>query len=763
MRIACVGAGPGGLLLAGLLMRSGADHEVTVFERNAPDDTFGFGVVFSQETLDNIEAADPDTFAQIAARWRHWSAIDMYVDGRWLRSDGHQFAAMARTELLRILADRATDAGATLRYNAPVTSVGELCADYDLVVGADGVNSTVRGAFAEHLQPSIDRRLSKYVWYGTPKVFDVFTFLFVDTPHGLFQAHVYPYSDSRSTFIVETTPETWHRAGLDAGTRTPLPAGTSDEKGLAFCQQLFADHLDGSPLLGNNSRWLEFATVRNETWHSGNAVLLGDAAHTAHFSIGSGTKLAMEDAIALAGALAAHDDLAAALKEYEAERRPVVASMQRAAQTSLEWFEGVGRYRHLEPEQFCFQLLTRSQRVTYDNLRVRDPVFVAGLDRWRIRAERAGGLTVADGTPPMFYPYRLRDLQLPNRIVVSPMAQYSCDGDGIPNDWHMVHWGSRAVGGAGLVFTEMTCVSPEGRITPYCCGLWNDEQAAAFRRVVDFVHGQTAAKIGLQLGHAGRKGSTKSLWEGEDVPLDAGNWPLLAPSPLRYKDFSQIPRMMTRADMDAVIEQFVAAARRGADCGFDILELHYAHGYLMSSFLSPIANRRTDDYGGPLAARARFPLDVFDAVRAVWPQERPISVRISATDWVDGGFTGDDAVEFAGMLQRHGCDIVDVSTGQVLPEQAPAYGRLYQTPYADRIAQEVGIPTITVGAVSSVDDVNTIIMAGRADLCAIARPHLVDPYWTLNAALDLGYDGPGIHWPDQYLSGKTARRREQKP
>ena len=761
MRIACVGAGPGGLLLASMLRRSGAGHEVTVFERNSPEDTFGFGVVFSQETLDNIQAADPEGFDLIAAHWRRWSAIDVYVDGRWLRSDGHQFAAMARTELLRILADRATGAGATLRFRTPVTAIDALCADYDLVVGADGVNSSVRAAFAGQLQPTIDRRLSKYVWYGTPKVFDVFTFLFVDTPHGLFQAHVYPYSDDRSTFIVETTPETWRRAGLDTGMTHPV--GASDERSLAFCQRLFADHLDGQPLLGNNSRWLEFATVRNENWHSGNAVLLGDAAHTAHFTIGSGTKLAMEDAIALAGALATHDDLATALKEYEAERRPVVASMQRAAQTSLEWFEGVGRYRKLEPEQFCFQMLTRSQRVTYDNLRVRDPAFVAGLDRWRIRKERAAGLTVADGTPPMFYPYRLRGLHLANRIVVSPMAQYSCDGDGVPGDWHLVHWGSRAVGGAGLVFTEMTCVSPQGRITPYCCGLWNDDQATAFRRVVDFVHGRTAAKIGLQLGHAGRKGSTRSLWDGEDVPLETGNWPLLAPSPLRYKDFSQIPAEMTRADMVAVRAQFVSATRRGADCGFDVLELHYAHGYLMSSFLSPLANRRSDGYGGPLAHRARFPLEVFDAVRAAWPEDRPMSVRISATDWVDGGFTGDDAVEFATLLQEHGCDIVDVSTGQVLPEQQPAYGRLYQTPYADRITQEVGMPTITVGAVSSVDDVNTIIMAGRADLCAIARPHLVDPYWTLNAALDLGYDGPGITWPGQYLSGKTARRREQQP
>jgi anthraniloyl-CoA monooxygenase len=760
MRVACLGGGPAGLFTAIGLRKADPTIEVDVFERHTADETFGFGVVFSQETLDNIVAADPESFERIASRFRHWSAIDMDVMGYRERSDGHTFAARSRRELLGILSERAAGLGARLHFRHEVADPRALAADYDVLVGADGVNSAVRTALADRFRPAIDRRVSKYAWFATTRPFDVFTFLFVDSPYGLFWAHVYPFDQTTSTFIVETSPQTWQRAGLDKFAAVTRPPGETDTDSLRFCEELFADHLDGHPLLGNNSRWLEFPVVRNESWHAGNVVLAGDAAHTAHFSIGSGTKLALEDAISLSGALIREPDVTAAFQAYEAERRPLVASLQRAAQTSLEWFEGVQRYRGLAPEQFCFQLLTRSQRVTYDNLKLRDAAYVGRVDGWLAGRARAAGLDVADGTPPMFYPFRLRNLLLRNRIVVSPMAQYSAV-DGLPGDWHLVHLGSRAVGGAGLVFTEMTCVSPEGRITPGCPGLWNDEQAAAWRRVVDFVHANSPAAIGLQLGHAGRKGSTKLMWEGDTDPLDDGNWPLIAPSPLPYRPDSQVPKQMGPADFAAVLEDHVRAARYGADCGFDILELHFAHGYLASSFLSPLSNHRTDEYGGDLAGRARFPLEIFDAVRAVWPSDRPISVRISATDWVPGGFTGDDAVAFARMLAEHGCDIVDVSTGQTSIEARPAYGRLYQTPFADRIRQEVGIPTMTVGAVASVDDANTIIASGRADLAVLARPHLVDPYWTLNAALDQGYEGHP--WPVQYLSGKRARRREQHP
>jgi anthraniloyl-CoA monooxygenase len=559
----------------------------------------------------------------------------------------------------------------------------------------------------------------------------------VETPDGVFQAHAYPYDDRMSTFIVECNERVWRDAGLDSLAPGPLPPGVSDTASIERCAELFADALEGHQLMANNSKWIDFVTVRNTSWRAGNVVLLGDAAHTAHFSIGSGTKLAMEDAVALAWALRCHgEDVEGALASYEEERRPIVESTQRAAQASLEWFEGLGRYAGQERLQFAFNLLTRSRRVTYDNLRLRDPEFVAEVH--------------PDPRPPMFMPFSLRELQLPNRVVVSAMDMYSAV-DGTPGDFHLVHLGARALGGAGLVMTEMACVSPEGRITPGCAGMYTDEHVGAWKRIVDFAHEQANCAIGAQLGHSGRKGSTKLMWDGIDEPLPDGNWPLIAPSPLPYGPDNQVPREMSRADLDAVLEQFVAATRGAVAAGFDLLELHCAHGYLLSSFLSPLTNARDDEYGITLDGRARFPLEVFDACRAVWPEHKPMSVRISATDWVPGGFEADDAVRFARMLQEHGCDIVDVSSGQVSPDERPAFGRSYQTPFADRIRNEVGIPTIAVGAISSYDDVNTIIAAGRADLCALARPHLYDPHWTLHAAAEQGYTG--ARWPVQYQAG----------
>lgn len=757
MRVVSVGGGPGGLFSAILLRRAG--HEVTVHERNAADDTFGFGVVFSQETLDNIAAADPGSFARIAAEFRHWSAIDTDFLGVRERSDGHAFAALERKRLLAILGERARELGVDVRYRTEAPALADLRRDHDLVVASDGVHSPIRAALADRFATAVDRRSARYVWFATTRPFDCFTFLFVETPHGLFWAHVYPYDDERATFIVETDERTWHRAGLDAFAAVPRAPGENDEATLAFCERVFAAHLDGHPLIGNNSGWTRFAVVRNRTWSDGTVALVGDAAHTAHFSIGSGTKLAMEDAISLAAAVGREPDVPAALKAYEEERRPVVASLQRSAQTSLEWFEGAARYRHLPPEQFVFQLLTRSQRVTYDNLRLRDAGYVARLDRWLAGRTRAAGLDVADGTPPMFHPFRLRGLELANRIVVSPMAQYSAV-DGMPTDWHLVHLGGRAVGGAGLVMTEMTCTSPDARITPGCTGIWTDEQAAAWARIVDFVHAHTGARIGMQLGHAGRKGATKLMWEGADEPLEEGAWEIVGPSPLPYRPDSAVPREMTAADIAAVVADHVAAARRADAAGFDLLELHFAHGYLVSGFLSPLSNHRTDGYGGDLEGRARLALELLAAVRAAWPAAKPVSVRISATDWVDGGFTGDDAVALARMLGEHGADVIDVSTGQTSVDADPAYGRLYQTPFADRIRQETGIPTMAVGAIASVEDANTIVAAGRADLCCLARPHLLDPYWTINAALDQGHP-PAV--PPQYLSGLGARRRAAPP
>lgn len=750
MKVAIRGGGPGGLYAAILFGRLG--HEVTVWERNAADDTFGFGVVFSDETLSAFEAADPPTYKEIAASFARWGEIDIHYRGELRTSGGHGFSALSRKHLLAILQRRAAELGAELRFLTEAPSLDDTAAAYDLVLCADGVNSQSRTSRASVFGPSLDRRRSKFMWLGTDLVFEAFTFHIVDTEWGTFQLHCYPFNDTMSTFIVETDEATWRRAGLDASEQLELAPGESDTASIAFCRDLFADVLAGHELLANNSRWINFTTVRNHRWHDGNVVLLGDAAHTAHFSIGSGTKLAMEDAIALAWVFKTagpEDAVADLLQAYEDERRAGVASTQRAAQASLEWFEQIGRYVGQDVDEFAFNLLTRSRRITYQNLRMRDPEFMDAVDSAFAASNPELVPEGGAAAPPMFYTFRLRQLSLPNRVVVSPMDMYAAE-DGLVGDFHLVHLGSRGIGGAGLVMTEMICVSAQGRITPVCGGLYRDDHTQGWRRIVDFIHAHSAAKVGAQIGHSGRKGATKALWEGDHVPLEEP-WELLAPSPLPYFDHSPVPRAMTSADLELVRKQFVAATRRADAAGFDLLEIHMAHGYLLSSFLSPLTNRREDEYGGSLANRARFPLEVFDACRSAWPQGKPISVRISATDWCDGGFTGDDAAQVSALLKEHGCDLIDVSSGQVWPDQKPEYGRSYQTPFADRIRHDVGIPTMAVGAISSHEDVNTIVLSGRADLCALARPHLHDPYWTLHAAADQGYDGAS--WIRNYRSG----------
>lgn len=758
--VAIVGGGPAGLYLSILLKKSRPRLGVTVFERNTPQDAYGFGVVFSDETIDHFQVADAESFEAMAGSFRRWGDIRVHhPEGRQIVSGGHGFSAISRRALLQTLTERAEGLGVGLRFSTEVGGISEL-AWAEVVVGADGANSMLRRELAGHLGPSVELAPNKYIWFGTPKVFEEFNFVFEDTPEGMAWAHIYPYGAEGSTFIVEMPPETWAALGFDASPAGDIEPGQSDEHALRRCEEMFAAHLDGAALMGNNSRWLQFPTVVCERWHHGNVVFIGDAIHTAHFSVGSGTKLAMEDAIALAAQLSedgAHQD---AFERYEEQRRPEVESLQRAARASRNWFEGADRYRNMAPEQFVFSMLTRSQRITYDNLRLRDPGYMAGVDSWYAASEHRCPRPASPEIPPMFHPFQVRGMELANRVVVSPMDQYSAV-DGIPNEWHLVHLGSRAVGGAGLVMTEMTCVSPEGRISPGCTGLWNQEQAAAFARIVDFVHGHTTSMIGLQIGHSGRKGSTKFMWEGDSDPLDDGNWEIMAPSPIRYRPDSQVPREMTRDDMDRVRDEHVTSARLGKEAGFDMLELHFAHGYLVSSFLTPLANQRKDRYGGVLENRMRYPLEIFAAVREVWPEDKPISVRISATDWVEGGFDGDDAVVFARALAQLGCDLIDVSTGQTTIAADPEYGRLYQTPYSDRIRNEVGIATMTVGSVSSIDDIHNILVAGRADLCLLARPHIVDPYWTLNAAIDLGYTGHSF--PNQYLAGLGSRRREQEP
>ncbi len=752
--LAILGGGPGGLYTALLAKKRFPHWAVRVYERNARDDTFGWGVVFSDETLGHFEHADPESYLEIQRRFVHWSEIDTWARGEIIRSTGHGFSGIARVALLDALATRCEALGVELQFSSEMTL--EALPTADVIVAADGINSRTRASMESVFEPRIEWGRAPFIWLGTDRVFDAFTFIFRENDHGTFQVHAYPFTEgdarvgaARGTFIVETDEATLAKSGL---------ATMSESETLAYLETLFEGELAGARLFSNKSSWIRFRHVQNRRWSSGNVVLIGDAAHTAHFSIGSGTKLAMEDAIALVDALGSglqhqQPDVPAALAAYEAARSLETAKLQRTARVSQGWFEIAGlMFRTMTPLQLVGSMMTRSRRVTHDNLRLRDPALVERLDRW-FEAE-SGVEAMSDGRPPrppMFTPFRLSGLTLENRVVVSPMCQYSAT-DGVPNDWHLVHLGSRAVGGAGLVMAEMTDVSPDGRITLGCTGLYDDAHEAGWARIITFIKASSRSAIGIQLGHAGRKGATRLPWEPgrPDEPLDAP-WPLLAPSPIPYHPYSPVPRAMTRADMDGVIADFVTATHRAARAGFDLLEVHMAHGYLLSSFITPLSNHRDDEYGGALENRMRFPLEVLRAVRAAWPAGRPISVRISAVDWAPRGMEADDAVAVAHLLAANGCDLIDVSTGQTTPDARPEYGRMYQAPFANLIRHSAGIATLAVGSIADHDHVNTIIATGRADLCALARPHLADPVFTQRAAALQSYD---LEWPVQYLAAK---------
>ncbi len=747
MKVGIVGGGPAGLYSAILLKKARPEAEITVVEKNPRGVTWGWGVVFSEETMGHFADADPQSFAAISDAFARWDAIDVHFKGECISSRGHDFAGIRRVKLLDILGARAEELGVKVEYGTELESLDRF-ADADLIIAADGVHSRVRARHEDSFQTMITAGSAKYIWLGSDKLWDTFTFIIRENEHGLFQVHAYRFDTDTSTFIVECDEASWRNAGLDQ----------ADEAGsIAYCEKLFAPELGGAKLLGNRSRWVSFPELRCHSWRHDNIVIIGDAAHTAHFSIGSGTKLAMEDAIELVAALAEDPNrpIRDSLAVYEDRRRLAVAKLQRTAAVSQKWFEDISRYKHFEPAQFVASLMTRSKRVTHENLRIRDASYVEALDRWF--AAKCGNPVPDDQPvpPPMFQPFSLGELTLENRVVVSPMCQYSAT-DGVPNDWHLVHIGSRAVGGAGLILCEMTDVSADARISPGCTGLWSQAQADAWQRIVDYVHAHSRAKIGVQLGHAGRKGATDLLWKGAGpLPADQA-WPIVAPSPLAWDENSQTPRALTRADMVEIREQFVQATKHALAAGFDLLEVHAAHGYLLASFISPLTNQRSDEYGGTLDKRLRFPLEVFDACREVWPSGKPMSVRISATDWMPGGLPEAEAVEVARRFAEHGCDLIDVSAGQTHPDAKPIYGRMFQTPFSDRIRNELrNVATMAVGNIQGWDHVNTIVVSGRADLCALARPHLYDPYITVHAAAEQGWHRR-VHWPEQYLAALSV-------
>lgn len=756
MQIEIIGGGPGGLYFAILAKKARPDWQVTVHEQNREGDTFGFGVVFSDDTLDEFLSRDPESYAMIRDRFAYWDDIRIVRRGKEVRCGGNGFAGCARLALLEVLFARCRQLGIPLHFGEVIApeDLDSRFPDADVIVASDGINSRIRTHFAEAFQPNVRLMANQFTWMGSTRPLTDFTYFFKETPQGIIVAHTYQYEPGRSTWIFETDPECWAAHGF---------AAKSEDEAARYLEALFAEELQGHGLITNRSLWRNFPRVECKVWSDGKIVLLGDAKATAHYSIGSGTKLAMECAIALADALLANAlDVPAAFAAYEAGRRTPVEITQHNAAVSLAWFEHVRRSWDMPDMQFANVVMSRAKAITYDNLLLRDPEFVTAVDDefYETLLAETGFDGRKSRPTPMFTPLKLRGVTLANRVVVSPMAQYRAV-EGVMGDWHLMHYGARALGGAGMVYVEMTCPSPDARITLGCPGLWNDEQEAGLKRLVDFAHDNGGARIALQLGHAGRKGSTQLGWEKMDHPIEVvpDNWPLVSASPIPwFEGKSQVPAELDEAGMARIITDFVQATERAVRAGVDLLELHCAHGYLLASFLSPLTNRRIDNYGGTIENRLRFPLAVFSAMRAAWPAERPMSVRVSASDWAEGGITEADSFAIARAFADAGVDLIDVSSGQTVPYQAPIYGRMYQVPFAESVKNELGLKTMCVGAITEAGQVNTIIACRRADLVAIGRPHLTNPNWSLHAAA--WYATRRIAVPPPYQSGAAQLFRE---
>lgn len=761
MKITIIGGGPGGLYTALLTKKARPDWQVEVFEQNRADDTFGFGVVFSDETLDEFLSRDKPVFDKIRDEFAYWDDVAIHYKGQEMRAAGNGFCGTSRQTLLRILQERCMDLGVSLTFSTSIKpeDLKTRFADSDVIVACDGIGSAIREHFKDGFEPTQVIKSNRFCWMGSPRPMNEFNYFFRETEHGIIIGHAYQYQPDRSTWVFEMDEETWQGHGFEE----------FDEEGSgAKLEAIFAEELQGHPLLLNRSNWRKFPRIFCDKWSVGNIVILGDAKASAHFSIGSGTKLAMECAISLSDALLEHaeTDVQAAFAAYDDARRTPCQIIQHNADVSLAWFEHMGRSFDMEPYQFAMVVMCRAKSITYDNLLLRDPEFVRHVDdEWYTRHLRETGEDLRETRPtPMFSSYKMRGLELSNRVVMSPMAQYSADVEGNPTDWHKVHYGGHAQGGMGLIFTEMTCPSADARITQGCPGIWTDEQEMRWANIVSFVHGNSGAKIAIQLGHAGRKGSTQLGWENPDHPIvdpDA-NWPLFSASPIPwFEDESTVPTELDRAGMDCICEEFVASTKRAARAGFDMLELHCAHGYLLASFLSPLTNQRSDEYGGSVENRLRFPLEVFSAMRAVWPEDRPMSVRVSGSDWHEDGLDENDLLVIAEAFSSAGCDLIDVSAGQTVPDQAPTYGRMFQVQFAEAIRNLPKIATMAVGAITEPAQINTILHTRRADLVAIGRPHLWNPYFTHQAAAWYGALNKDM-WPKQFEAGAMQAFREQE-